>query len=87
MCRVKKKKSELPVSLRALSPKYRYPLSEEPAKIPLSSWSPVPSLRLASQASLPEAHANDDVQTQIFANDHRFGKVLVMARVLPSAAG
>lgn len=63
--------------------KYRYPLSHEPAKIPLSSWSPVTSLQLTSQARLPEAYTNDDARTEIFVNDRGFEKVLVMASILP----
>lgn len=84
MCRVKKKKSPSADGYSCTLPsKYRYPLSHSPAKIPLSSWSPVTSLQLTSQARLPEAYTNGDAHTEIFVNDHGFGKVLVMVNISP----
>lgn len=71
------------VFLRALPSKCRYPHSLSPAKIPLSSWSPVTSLQLASPAGLPGAYTNGDAGTEMLVRDRALGKVLVVASIVP----
>lgn len=64
MCRVKKKLSSADGYSCNLPSKCQYPYSVQPAKIPLSSWSPVTSLQVGFPSKAPRGHTQRVMRAQ-----------------------